>query len=481
MAFYPLEELKKGKYEFVFTLMLNESDYKKVINDVRTSPDKLDIIKGFLGKAKGEIPSFCFEIIYDMEEYKDEVLILLKNKNIFDLLINSVNKISNILSKTSWGKEFVISNLDVIIQKEELLLAVLNYNFYKFEDNQDIIKKLSLHPNLHIRFEFMYYLVTNYPDKVSLIYDDITKYLTSYTQKENEPFSSLELMHINDITKLANLIYKSLDKDVWYKIKEHILNNYKSNSLAYFLLVGSENCEERLIDFKADSDRLFETSCDYKLTIYEKYSEFISEQLISDFEKYLNYFNFYDARLKTIIYHNLWEELTTYVDKYLSLSKNDRYGYLGGGTTSSCYQIGDYVFKLINRKWSYEEVICPRLYLILKNLEEHYIRDEKGYVLAGIEVQKYLDRGIAGVKNRDIRNFKKELNNLGYYVKDRLVGGKFGDNCMLLDSYKDADCDDPESLPETFKKKPLVLVDHDLVYRVGQKDIKCRLSSEYLN
>ena len=74
-----------------------------------------------------------------------------------------------------------------------------------------------------------------------------------------------------------------------------------------------------------------------------------------------------------------------------------------------------------------------------------------------------------------------ELNNLGYYVKDSLVGGKFGDNCMLLDSYKDADCDDPESLPETFKKKPLVLVDHDLVYRVGQKDIKCRLSSEYLN
>ena len=48
------------------------------------------------------------------------------------------------------------------------------------------------------------------------------------------------------------------------------------------------------------------------------------------------------------------------------------------------------VFKLINMKWSYEEVICPNLYLILKNLEEHYIRDEKGIVKAGIEVQKYL-------------------------------------------------------------------------------------------
>jgi len=483
MAFYPLEELKKGKYEFVFTLMLNELDYKKVINDVRVSSDKFDIINGFLDKAKGEIPSFCFEIIYDMEEYKEDALMLLKNKNIYNLLVSSRDKIVNVLFKTSWGKAFAVSNLDdviQVIQNDNLLSVVLNYAFSNFGDNQDVIKKLYLHPNLHIRFEFMYYLLTNYPDKFNLIYDDITKYLTSYTNQENGQLPpSPELMNIDDITKLANLIYTKLDKNVWYKIKEHILNNYERNSLAYFLLIGSDNVEERLDDFKMDSDRLFMTSCDYKLMIYKKYSEFISERLISDFGRYLKYFNPDDVRLETMIYHGLWDELTTYVDKYLSLSKNVRWGFLDEGTTSTCYQIGDYVFKLINMKWSYEEVICPRLYLILKNLEERYFRNQNGHILAGIEVQKYLSRGSSDVTGKDIKNFENELRSLGYYVKDKLVGGKFGDNCMLLDSYKDADCDDPESLPETFKKKPLVLVDHDLVYKVGQKDIKCLLGYNY--
>ena len=41
----------------------------------------------------------------------------------------------------------------------------------------------------------------------------------------------------------------------------------------------------------------------------------------------------------------------------------------------------------------------------------------------------------------------------------------YGDNCMILDSYKDADHPNPELLPEWFKEIPLVLVDRDRIYK----------------
>ena len=147
-------------------------------------------------------------------------------------------------------------------------------------------------------------------EKVNLIYDDITKYLTSYTHQEYEQMTFFpELMKSEDINTLARLIYDKLDKEYWSKIKEHILNNYSNNSLAYFLLNSSYRCKEKLDDFKADSDRLFETSHDYKLEIYKSYSKYLSQEIITNFTKYINYFykeGSFDKKLKKIIYlsHN---------------------------------------------------------------------------------------------------------------------------------------------------------------------------------
>ena len=81
------------------------------------------------------------------------------------------------------------------------------------------------------------------------------------------------------------------------------------------------------------------------------------------------------------------------------------------------------------------------------------------------------------VPNYIFNLFDREIKSLGYYVDDKLIRGIYGDNCMLLDSYKDADCNNPESLPSWFKEYPLVLVDRDLVYEYDNgsksKKIKC--------
>lgn len=484
MAFFPLKYLKKGKYEFIYDLP--ECDKEILIEDIRCNENRINIINGFLYKAVLEMPYFCFEVIYDMEEYKEQALSLLEYKGNFRKLIRDSYRLTDILYNTSWGRNFVCDNLDEIIDNkeeydfgafatnDERLKIVLDYVFNDFDKNKDIIQKLSLHKNLHSRFIFMKYAIEKHPDKVYLIYDDILKYLTSYTHQENEQLTFLPTyMNEKDISELAIAIFNSkLDKKVWLEIKEYILSNYKGNYLSSGLLNSSSNYYLKQAEFVSDADRLFKSSLDYKLNIYHDYSKFISREIMEDFCKYLKYFacsGHFDDHLRTVISSGLWELLTSYVDKYLSLSKTDDFRYLGAGTTTSCYKIGDYAFKLNNMKWSYENPLCPNLYLILKNLEEIYIRDKRDIVIAGIEVQKYLSRPSSEITQEDLKMFTDHMKELGYYVNDNLVGGKYGDNCLFLDSYKDADCFNPELLPEDFKKRPLVLVDRDRVYRIGNK------------
>ena len=177
-----------------------------------------------------------------------------------------------------------------------------------------------------------------------------------------------------------------------------------------------------------------------------------------------------NCNLERIILYRLWDELVEYVDKYLDLSKDKTYNYVASGYGTSTYRIGDYAFKLSRLKHSSEDIICPNNFLILKNLEENYIRGKNNCFDAGIEVQKFLTRHINHSIPESIINkrFPIELKKLGYFVKDYLINGKYGDNCMLLDSYMDADCNNPELLPDWFKEYPVVLVDRDLVYKLSE-------------
>lgn len=170
--------------------------------------------------------------------------------------------------------------------------------------------------------------------------------------------------------------------------------------------------------------------------------------------------------------------LEEWTEKYMDLSKNKQYGFVGRGTTCNCYRIGDYVIKLINTKWSYEDVICPNLYLIAKNYEEIYLRNRNGIVSGGLEVQKYLTKKAKDVDLKYFEYFDLELDRLGYKRTDSLTGGLRGENTMLLDTYLDADIENPEKLPDWFKQCPLVLIDRDRIYPKEKIMIK-QLRSSY--
>jgi hypothetical protein len=209
--------------------------------------------------------------------------------------------------------------------------------------------------------------------------------------------------------------------------------------------------------------------------IYEYYKQYLSKNVIEEFEHYLTYFNICGApgNLFSIFYYELWDELIGYVDKYLAISENKSFCYIKGGTTASCYRIGDYIFKIVHEKYSKANPICPNLYLIIKNLEEHYIRNKDGYVIAGIEIQKYISKKDIEITEEHLKLFETHLEYLGYYMVDSLISRLDGEmNCALLDNYKDADCNDSESLPDWFKETPLVLIDRDLVYKIEDRQIQ---------
>lgn len=489
MAFNPIERLEQGNVSFLWKIP--SDDRKKLINYVRTSPNRDNIVKGFLPKLKRLLPRFCFSIIYDMDEYTKDTFELVKGnlgvKVGYINLINEAEKIKNILNNTSWGHAFVLRNLTNILRANiDNINPILEYTFNDFEKNKDFIKRLSKHENLHIRYIFMKYLIENHSDKINLIYDNIVKYLTNYTYEENEQLTFIfDLMSREDISQLAisSLMFNP-NKSLWYELKEYILANYRTNDLASLLLyktdlgnmvcyLGERELEE---EFILDADRLFESAHTHKHQIYEKYKEQLSSKLVKRFEYYLNFFTrddqdrfFATYTAYTLSLNGLWDEVVSYIDKYLAISKDQTSEYLSSGSTAVCYRIGDYVFKIVESKWSYEDVICPDLYLIARNFEEHYIRDKHGIVTAGIEVQKYLSRKDIEITSEHLKLFRESLKRLGYYVNDTLMHGQCGDNVAILDSYLDADTENPATLPESFKEVPLVLIDRDMVYRLENK------------
>ena len=464
MAFNPLQYLKLGLVDFLYDL--TEYDRKQLINWVREDKNRNEIINGFLSKLIDNQPLFCLEIIYDMDDYEKEAMYLMDE---YPNYLSSCKYIKNILFNTKFGKKFVKERLNTIIKKDkENINVILEYTFTSFEDNKDLIEMLYLHPDLHIRYIFMKYVIENHKAKTNIIYDNIMKYLTSYTHKEYEQLTFLpELMSSEDISKLAVAVYESNDKELWYRMKEYILETYEYNDLAQLLIEKDINDE-----YERDADKLFITSRNYQYEIYRNHSKQVSEELLTNFQRYIQIFSngkAYDGKLHNQFFYGLGHDLIRYVDKYLSLSKDKTYEYIKSGSCTSCFRVGDYAFKLSNTKWSYEDIICPNLYLILKNLEEHYIRDSKGVVLASLEIQPYLTKEAVDLPSSVFEEFENELNRLGYYTTDRLVGGMCGNNCMLLDSYKDADCYNPEILPDWFKKTPLVLIDRDRIYKLDNK------------
>lgn len=481
MAFNTLEYLRDGKVDFVFEC--TPYDYEHLIESIRKTSNIIEIINGFLPKLKEKLPSFCFDVIYDIPEFEDEAYELLDIKNV------TPEMLSNFLHNTPLGIKVLYENFDYFLSSsvdKKYFDSIVKYAFDC--NNVELIHKLSRYPDLHTRYLFMDYLIRNHADQIDSIYDDITKYTTSITYELYEQLTFLpQLMNPDDISKLAVLLLTHNREADYKKLKDYILKDYKYNYIASQLLIdewlvdpethillNDPNREMKEKEFNKDANELFRTSADYRYTIYLRHKAKISHELLNEFAHKIRYFIKEDKihDLEAIYRCGLGQLLEEWTEKYMELSQSKEYGFVGGGTTCNCYRIGDYVIKLVKTKWSYEDVICPNLYLIAKNYEEIYLRNKKGNVDGGLEVQKYLTRRADNIDPKYFRYFDLALDRLGYRRTDTLTKGTCGENTMLLDTYRDADCSNPEKVPVWFRQYPLVLVDRDRIYSKNKIYIK---------
>jgi len=472
MAFNTLKYLEKGKVEFVSRL--TPYDFKSLIINVRNSERRELIVKGFIDKLLDIRPRFCLLIIYDMPEYFQKTEYLLNNY--FKVEFFSKEEIEAFLTNSKAATKYLIENFqDLISIYKDDLDFIFSHLINNKEEYKDLLKEIAFSKNLKLRYQFMKYIIINNPELISYFYDDISKYLTSDNYQENEQISLFrDLMDAEDISELAFLIFDSAqDYDTYLKVKEFILKNYPTNSLAKHLLKPKKKLigeysyqivdnELGISEFQKDPDTYFKSANRGRLSIYRYHGSKISKELLEEYKSFLSYFRDDDRNLSDVDDNGLSNKLEAYLEKYLDLSTDKTHEFIESGSTTSCYRVGDYVFKLSSTKWSYEEIICPDLYLILKNLEEIFIRDKNGIVVAGIEVQRYLKRDAKNIPEGTLKLFSEELSRLGYYTTDSLMDGPCGDNCRLLDDYRDSGELNP---PKWFKKTPLVLVDRDRVYK----------------
>ncbi len=522
MPYDPLERLRHGNVEFLYYQTFRDEEI--LTEKIKSAPDRLDIINGFISVfEKGQFTRFVFGIIYDIPEYKDLVYEWVHNKETGELLLRFVTpeRLSNMLYNSPVGKRILYENFEKFIYflKDDedrsdartmedglndliYLKAIIEYAFGN--DDKDLLHKLSRYEDMHIRFLFMKYLLENHPNKIDDIYDDITKYITSVTYEPLEQISFLEPTPMKQeyLSEIAvGLLTNNHEKEYEY-LKGFIFREYEHNNLAselftvpFMAVNGNPKIQTADInkyaiqeeEFNRDVNTLFETSANYRFHIFFNHSAKLREDLLTGFASKMRYYlenqridkysvNQTKSELKNLDYYGLCPMLEEWTEKYMDLSQSKEYGYVGGGATCSCYRIGDYVIKLVRAKFSFEDVICPNLYLTAKNYEEIYVRGRTGRVLGGIEVQKYLTREARDVETKYFGYFRETLADLGYVITDALTYGVNGDNAMLLDSYRDADCSNPEKLPDWFKEYPIVLVDRDTIYPINgcpRKQLRC--------
>lgn len=465
MAFNIIDVLKLGQTEYIDKFRSNV-DLKSAVEWVRFSSCKEDIARACQIDFDRH-PYFWLEIIYDLDSYFFLALEMRKKYKVPFTLENY----QNILYNSKYGEKFVYENFDSIIALYENFVNILLTYVIEKSNNKDFwLDFLLRNMNLHVRALVMLKIINDYPNYLKLYGSDLTIYFTNNIGNAESQISLyLEKMDSKDVSLIAYALF--------LKGYSKLFKQVEKNYLAYNLCEGcwipiKGDVETELF---GDLERYFLTESRLQFSFYRNYSDRLRQSIVDDFKQRLRILDLVDSnvldKFQKIYFYELGRKLELYIEKYLDLSQNKSVEKAGEGTTCYSLRLGDFVLKLVNTKWSYEKCICPDLFLIVKNLEQDYVRDEKGAVLCGLEVQPYLAKSVRDFDAKYLDYFKSTLEDLGYFINDRLISDKWGDNVRVLNSYKDADTINCETLPDWFKEVPIVLVDRDRVYPISRINI----------
>jgi hypothetical protein len=260
---------------------------------------------------------------------------------------------------------------------------------------------------------------------------------------------------------------------------DKILNTYEKNNLVQILI---KTDDQDLIDYTVKNfNRIFNSSIKFKMEMLMKLKKFLDDETIDKYRLIVDMCGAVNDKnngcykvFNNILNYNLCEKTNDTIALYYNKSIMKEIYYITNGATSYVYRVGDYVVKLSTRRFCSK---VDRHFRIIKNKME-IIYDENGNPILYIEGQKYLNRDDSKITDEMIYQLLIDLRDSGDEMTDPYALKFKRSNFALLDSYKDADVDDPselEKLPDYFKENPLVIIDVDLIYKQNDPN-KCYFS-----
>ena len=116
---------------------------KKNNDQPKETPLWLKIIKGFLPSLKETHPKFCFDILYDVEEFQHEAEYLFHKCYSIESLDEELFK--EIINKSSFGPKYLEDNFEKIIFKfQKNIDFILKYLFDNMNTSFTLLKQLSI-------------------------------------------------------------------------------------------------------------------------------------------------------------------------------------------------------------------------------------------------------------------------------------------------------------------------------------------------
>lgn len=474
-----IEKLANGDLEF-----LQEDKYSNIflIEEIRKMKDREEFIRKFLSDdVMRENPYFIFNIIYDIDGFEKETKELLTYVDGYLSNLNT-DKFYNLLNNTKWGSKYILDNFDkLIVDRKEQKVEILVKKIYNGDPLKELfISRFLSDSDLHRRALFIKYSVLYFPKEAEILFENID-YIFEYRYIDTEQREIIVKMDQSDVSKIIfTYLHSDFNKNIFEKLKKYLISNYKNNDLAELLVPDSYQGLTEITEraFISNVDQLFQTSRRHQYFIINRYGGFLCKQILDEYNNIMRLSKAYETNggksimcpaINELYSYELGNDLKRIVDQYLSLSKTDQICYISSGSKSSTFRVGDYAIKIGHGKWSRESVVCPRIYLYLKNLEEYFIRETNDEIVANLEVQPYLSKRPYQLSDEQRENFISELEKTGYYTTDLITLKGDGANFGILNDYRDADCDNAELLPESFKAFPLVSHDRDLVYKIDKE------------
>jgi len=441
-----IKELLNGQIEVLFEL--NFAEEEKLFNLIKNHPLKkavlYKIIPLLIEHKKWFIYDYIiFDLIYQDSEYTDLVYYLLNEK----LVSFSRSRAIKLIEKTSWGADYLLNNMEEIVEKNYLTSNNVIYLLLeKIIGNNELFNQ---------RVTILYY------SKNYLIRRSLIMYLLEKNISIDDKFIIGSLYE-----NPAEFLYKQLSLPGFQEVDSQLLKT----DLPYQLSkIENESIKELLI---RNFSLFFKAEIKNKIG-FIKNINYVEEEIK---EKYQEMFRLYEeikieSKKSPHGSLDLDEVFTKIINSnrenyFIEFTKKQSIKYENFGSRATAFKIGnDKILKFSRGKHHKNNIMNHFLIAPTKTL----IIDADSEFPIVIEQQEYLTKIHNGVEMtiEDIECFLEEARKQGIIIADCHCKNKKLDNFGFLKDYRDATLVGIASyndLPEWFKKRPVVLFDIDLVY-----------------